>query len=114
MTDWDLVQDYVQNRSDAAFRRLVEKHMGFVYQVCRREVCDQQVAEDASMAVFLLLAKKAQTIRPGVQLTSWLFSAARLTAKNADREERRRKAREQRASEMAQYEQDGRRDAAME
>jgi RNA polymerase sigma factor (sigma-70 family) len=108
MTDWDLVQDYVQCGSDEAFRRLVERHMGFVYQVCRREVCDQQVAEDASLAVFLLLARKAQTIRPGVQLTTWLFSAARLTARNAGREERRRKAREQRASEMAQYEEQGR------
>lgn len=101
MSDRELLNEYLANRSEPAFGQLVDRHLAFVYHVCRREIEDQQAAEDAALAVFLLLAKKAPTIRPGVSLTTWLFSAARLTAKNAAREERRRKAREQRASEMA-------------
>src|ERR1041384_1317804 len=106
MTDGELVQNYVRNRSEAAFSRLVDRHLAFVYQVCRRETDDPQVAEDAALAVFLLLSKKAHTIRRGVQLTSWLFTAARLTARNAAKQERRRKAREQKAGEVAQYHRD--------
>jgi RNA polymerase sigma factor (sigma-70 family) len=112
MTDWDLVQTYVKDRSDRAFSRLVERHLTFVYQACRRETIDQQVAEDAAVAVFLLLARKAHTIRGGVHLTSWLFSAARLTARNAAQQERRRKAREQKAGQMAQEAAQARRDTA--
>src|SRR5579883_1314411 len=112
MTDWDLVQDYVKSGSESSFGQLVERHMAFVYRVCRRETADCQLAEEAALAVFLLLANKAQTLRPGVQLTSWLFGVARLTAKNAARTERRQKAREQRAIEMALQEDQARQDQA--
>lgn len=113
MTDQELLQDFVRTGSELAFSRLVERHSAFVYHVCRRETQDQPIAEEAGLAVFLILSQKAHTIRPGIQLTSWLFTTARLTAKNAARQERRRKAIEQKATEMAQQE-ENRRDQAAE
>ena len=46
MTDWQLIGEYVDNKSEAAFSDLVDKHMKLVYGVCRREVGDAQMAED--------------------------------------------------------------------
>ncbi len=102
MSDKELLQGYIRTRSEEAFSGIVERHLAFVYRVCLREVCDQQIAEDAALAVFLLLSQKAHTIRSGEQLGSWLFTAARLTARNAALQERRRQAREREAVAMAQ------------
>jgi len=102
MSDWDLLQEFVSTKSDLAFRKLVERHRGFVYQVCFRETDSQTLAEDAGIAVFVLLSQKAHTIRQGVLLTSWLFTAARLTARSAVRNERRRRIKEHEAYEMSQ------------
>ena len=62
------------------------------------------MAEDAAQATFLVLARKASSLRPGrdgATLAGWLFQAARLTAKNAARQERRRRAAERSYSEEA-------------
>src|SRR5579863_9688399 len=104
MTDWDLLQDYAKHGSEAAFGKIVERHLSFVYQVCRREIGDSTAAEDASLAVFLLLANKAKTIRKVVPLRSWLFISARFVARNTLKTVRRRTAMEAKAIEMAKTE----------
>src|SRR5665811_1867922 len=86
VSDWELLQEFLGTRSEAVFSRLVNRHLGFVYRVCLRETGDQQSAEDAALETLLLLSQKAHTIRQGVQLTTWLFSTARLTARNAVRQ----------------------------
>ncbi len=102
MDDWQLLQDYAQRGSEAAFRALVERHLGFVQAAARRQVNDSQRAEDVTQAVFILLARKARSFRRDVVLPGWLFRTTRFVAARAARSEQRRQRREQEAFEMQQ------------
>ena len=97
LTDDQLLQRFAEGRDAEAFAGLVGRHMGLVHATCRRETGDEILAEDAAQATFLLLARKARSLRGERSLASWLFVVARGTAQNLVREERRRKAREARA-----------------
>jgi RNA polymerase sigma factor (sigma-70 family) len=96
--DWELLRAYAEEKSEAAFAQLVKKHMNLVYGTCRRAVGDAQLAEDAALAVFVLLAQKAKSFRGDVSLTGWLFNVALLISRNTARGERRRRAVEQEAA----------------
>ena len=95
-TDWQLIRKYVEGDRQAAFSALVRRHTDLVYCTCLRELGEPSLAEDAAQAVFLILARKAASFRPGTTLSSWLFQTALLTSKNVLRRERRQQAREQR------------------
>jgi len=99
MDDWQTLRNYVDHNSDEAFAALMARYLGLVYSVCRRELTDDQSAEDVTQAVFLLLARKAPTLRRGVILSGWLFQTARYAAKNARLQAQRRAAYEQKAAE---------------
>lgn len=104
MTDWQLLREYAEHRSEPAFATLIERHMKLVYWTCRRGVDHAQLAEDATQAVFLLLAQKAGTIRSNTSIPGWLFQSARLVARNAARAERQRKFYEgEAAQQMTEY-----------
>jgi RNA polymerase sigma factor (sigma-70 family) len=96
-TDSDLLRQFVEHESDAAFAGLVERHVNLVYSVAHRQTGDAHQAEEITQAVFIILAKKAGTLRHEQALSSWLFQATRLTANNFLRGESRRRAREQEA-----------------
>ncbi len=96
--DWELLQEYVQARSEAAFAELVRRHIDWVYSVAIRRVYEPQLAEDVVQAVFALLARKASSLRPGTALAGWLFRSTCFVGKCCLRAERRRKTREQTAS----------------
>jgi len=98
LTDDQLLQRFAERRDAEAFAQLVQRHMGLVHATCRRETGDDALAEDAAQATFLVLARKARALVDERSLASWLFATARLTARNLLREERRRRAREERAS----------------
>lgn len=102
LSDRALLRQYVERRSEAAFSRLVRRHLSLVYATCRREVGDPETAEEVAQAVFLLLARKAPALRAEAGLAGWLFQTARFAAKNALRREARRQRRERRAAEMMQ------------
>lgn len=97
--EWRLLQEYVRDGSQAAFAGLVERYLGFVYGVCRRETGDPCLAEDVTQVVFLLLARKAPTLRPGTVLSGWLFQTARFASRDALKRESRRQRREEKAAE---------------
>ena len=99
MDDWQTLRNYVDHNSEEAFAALMARYVGLVYSVCRRELADDQAAEDVTQAVFLLLARKAHTLRRGVILSGWLFQTARFAAKNARLQAQRRWAYEQKAAE---------------
>jgi RNA polymerase sigma factor (sigma-70 family) len=103
MTDWQLLQQYVNEKSESAFTRIVEKHLKLVNGVCYREIGNEQVAEDAVQVVFLLLAQKAGSISKGASLAGWLFTASRLVSRNALRHEMRRKKVEAAAALQMEY-----------
>ena len=102
MNDWQLLQDYAKRGSEAAFRALVERHLGVIHAAAQRQVNDPQLAEEVTQAVFTLLARKAGSFRPEVVLPGWLFRTTRFVAARAARSERRRQQREREAFEMQQ------------
>ncbi len=104
MHDWQLIQEFVKSDSQAAFGRLVERHLNFVYSTCLREIGDSALAEDATQAVFLLLWQKAATLRPETVLAGWLFQTARFVSKNARKQEIRHQQRTQKAAEAMMHE----------
>lgn len=100
MHDWQLLREYVEHNSQPAFTELVERHANLVYSTCLRETGDAALAEDVAQVVFLILARKAASLREGTVLAGWLFQTARFSSKNAMKQERRRHQREQKAAEQ--------------
>jgi RNA polymerase sigma factor (sigma-70 family) len=81
VSDAELLRRFTQERDEAAFELLVWRHGGMVLGLCRRAVRDEQLAEDAFQAVFLVLARKAGGIRGN--LGGWLFKVARRVSARA-------------------------------
>jgi RNA polymerase sigma factor (sigma-70 family) len=106
MTDVELLREYVSTRSEAAFSKLVERHVNLVYSAARRQVRDSHLAEDVTQAVFVALARKARTIHNPAMLGGWLFKTAFQTACNAIRTERCRHRHETEAAIMKRAEEE--------
>jgi RNA polymerase sigma factor (sigma-70 family) len=83
LSDRDLIRRFVESGDQAAFAAVVRRHTGMVLGVCRRVLHSQADAEDATQAVFLLLAKKAKGIRWQASAANWLYATARKVAHNA-------------------------------
>ena len=92
-----LLRRYASDDSQSAFDELVRRHYAFVLAVCKRKLEDPALAEDATQAVFILLARKAPSFRPGTVLSGWLFQTAILACRNARRADLRRRHYEQKA-----------------
>src|SRR2546429_7102902 len=100
MNDWELLQSYARRGSETAFRTLVERYLNLVHSVAARQVQDAQLVEEVSQAVFILLARKAGSMKEGTLLGGWLFRTTRFVAARARRAEQRRQRREREAYEM--------------
>ena len=100
--DWRLIRLFVDRNDQGAFAELTRLHLKLVYSTCLREVGDVALAEDATQAVFLLLAQKASSFRKGIGLVSWLFQTSRYAARKAIKRERTRALYELRAAQQAQ------------
>src|SRR5580765_8822196 len=75
--DMTLLREYVERGSEPAFSTLVSLHMGHVFSTAVRQAGDAQLAEEITQAVFIILARKAPTIRPRTILAGWLFRTTR-------------------------------------
>ena len=76
-TDRDLLGLYVTHQSQAAFAELVRRHVNLVYTAARRQVHDRHAAEDVTQAVFIVLSRKAKSLRPDTVLPAWLLNVTR-------------------------------------
>jgi RNA polymerase sigma factor (sigma-70 family) len=75
-----------------AFRILVARHGPMVLGLCRSVVKDSHEAEDAFQATFLVLLRKAESIRQRETIGPWLYGVAGRVARRArSRSVRRRK-----------------------
>jgi RNA polymerase sigma factor (sigma-70 family) len=95
--DHDLLRDYAERGSGAAFAEIVRRHVNQVYSTALRHTRNAHQAEEITQTVFTLLAQKAGTLAKGVILSGWLYQTARLTAVTSVRSEIRRARREQEA-----------------
>ena len=101
MTDAEMLRRFVEDRSEAAFTALVQRHIGLVYSCALRHVGhDAHLAEDVTQQVFCDLARKAPSLMTRPALSGWLYVGAHHAAAGVVRKERRRKVREAQATTM--------------
>jgi RNA polymerase sigma factor (sigma-70 family) len=106
MSEGELLERFVSCRDEAAFEALVVRHGPMVLGVCRQVLRDPDAAEDAFQATFLILVRKAGTLRRRELLGNWLYGVAyrvalRARAEGARRRQRERPGGEERAVEPA-------------
>lgn len=95
MDDWEILRAFVDTRSELAFAALVERYSALVYSSALRQTKDPSLAEDVTQTVFILLARKAPSLRREVVLSGWLYRAARFAATDASKANLRRQHREE-------------------
>jgi RNA polymerase sigma factor (sigma-70 family) len=93
-TDGELLASFIDQKDEAAFEALMRRHGPMVLAVCRRVVRHHHDAEDAFQATFLVLARKASSVKPRGMLANWLHGVAYRTAMKARTMAVKRQARE--------------------
>jgi RNA polymerase sigma factor (sigma-70 family) len=101
MDDFELLAEYARGESEAAFATLLARYVNLVYSAAVRYCGNPHHAEEITQAVFVILARKARSLRRGTVLSGWLYQTTRLTAANFVKGEMRRVRREQEAQMQA-------------
>jgi RNA polymerase sigma factor (sigma-70 family) len=94
LSDGQLLACFIERRDEAAFAALVRRHGPMVLGVCRRVLHDWHAAEDAFQATFLVLVRKAASLRSRELVANWLYGTAYRTALEGQAAAARRRARE--------------------
>src|SRR5258706_1948502 len=95
--DPTLLREYALLNSEEAFAKLISRYVNLVYSVALRQVGDAHLAEEITQAVFIILARKADSLGDKTILPGWLCRTARYASANALTIQRRRQRREQEA-----------------
>jgi RNA polymerase sigma factor (sigma-70 family) len=86
LSDAQLLGRFTQQQdatAELAFTELVNRHGPMVWAVCRQLLPRSHDADDAFQATFLVLVRKAHSIRVGDSLAPWLYGVAYRTARRA-------------------------------
>ncbi len=100
LTDGQLLETYVRTREEAAFAALVRRHGPMVWGVCWRTLDSHHDVEDAFQATFLVLVRKAASLREREKVANWLYGVALQTARKARATSLRRRTREKQVNVM--------------
>jgi RNA polymerase sigma factor (sigma-70 family) len=93
-SDRELLRAFAGRRDETAFAALVGRHASLVWGVCRRLLRDEQDAEDAFQATFLVLARKAGSVPWREDAGNWLYAVALRVARQARARAARRRRRD--------------------
>lgn len=93
-TEAELLGRFVARRDEAAFTALLARYGPLVLGVCRRLLPETADADDAFQATFLVLVRRAASIRQPHLLGSWLHGVACRVARRARVRTIRRQVRE--------------------
>ncbi len=78
--DQELLTRFVDERDPRALEAIINRHGALVLSVCRLVLADPNDVEDAFQASFLILIRKAGSVRQPGSLASWLYGVAYRTA----------------------------------
>jgi RNA polymerase sigma factor (sigma-70 family) len=96
-----LLERFAESGDPAAFAELVRRFGSLVTGVGRRLLNTAEDRDDAFQATFLILARKAPSLRDVKSLGSWLYVVSVRIAQNMNLEARARRTREKEAAKMA-------------
>ena len=94
--DANLLDQFHGHAGRFAFAELHRRYVDFVYAAAFRQCGDAAMAADVTQAVFLVLARRAKSVRAAA-LPTWLYRVTSYAVKNARRAERRRRRHERAA-----------------
>ncbi len=94
LSDGELLVRFVATRDNEPFAELVRRLGPTVLGVCRRLLGTGPDAEDAFQVAFMVLARRAGSVRPPGRVAAWLHGVALLTARKVRHVRNRRAARE--------------------
>jgi RNA polymerase sigma factor (sigma-70 family) len=93
-TDAELLAQWCGGADRDALELLIRRHGGLVLGVCRRVLGNTLDADDAFQAVFLILIRKAGSLKRPEQVAGWLHGVALRVARRARADRARRHERE--------------------
>ena len=96
----ELLERFLAGRDETAFEEILARHGPMVLGICRRWLADPHDVEDAFQAVFLILVRKAATLRDRSTLANWLYGVSLRVAKRARANTARRRTREHQDAEV--------------
>ena len=94
LSDAQLLERITANHDEHAFDALIARHGPLVWSVCRSILSDSHDVEDAFQASFLILVRKARSLRVGDSLCGWLYRVSYRVAQEARARRLKRQVRE--------------------
>jgi RNA polymerase sigma factor (sigma-70 family) len=79
-TDGERLMRFWRHRDEAALAEVIDLHAPMVWGVCSQVLRRREDVEDAFQATFLILARKARSIRAADSAAGWLYRVAFRTA----------------------------------
>jgi RNA polymerase sigma factor (sigma-70 family) len=91
LSEGQLLARFVGEHDEVAFEAIVSRHGPMVLGICRRLLDDPNDVEDAFQATFLVLVRRAGSLRDRELLSNWLYGVALRVASRARRDRARRR-----------------------